>query len=97
MGTTMKYLKRITGLPFVMGIMLIGCLFLYIKSVWCYICYGGEWVTYANKDEQKMITDIYELLVKQNIDSLPQNKPNKKVIRKSGIRVPKEDKLAKNG
>jgi len=70
---------------------------LFIKSFIGYLKWGGEWVYYTSKDEQKDIADIYAELVEQRMANKGVNKPNKKVVRKSGVRVQKEDKVAKNG
>lgn len=92
-----NYIIRILGLPFVVGIMFLGSMIMFCKGTWYYLKFGGEWVGYANKDEKTMIADIYTELVEQRMANKGENKPNKKAIRKSGTRVPKEDKLVKNG
>lgn len=61
----MKYIKRIIGLPFFLGLNLVGMLgnLIYLSIYW--IKYGGEAVTYMRKDEGKMIKDIYQEMVNQ--------------------------------
>lgn len=58
----MKYVLRITGLPFFAGLSLIGCILLWLKHNYNFILYGGESIAYTNKNQRKTIKDIYDKL-----------------------------------
>lgn len=92
-----ELISRLIFSPFMFCIMFIASMGLFIKSFIGYLKWGGEWVYYTSKDEQKDIADIYAELVSQRMANKGENGANKKVIRKSDTSVPKKDKLAKNG
>lgn len=55
----MRYLIRILTLPFFMGISGIGVIMLWMKYNLNFIRFGGEVITYTNKNERKTIRDVY--------------------------------------
>lgn len=68
-----KYLKRILGLPFFLILNIIGIIFhlFLISKYW--ILYGGEAMAYDKKTTPKMITDIYLLLEKRQLEDEHSN------------------------
>lgn len=65
---TMKYLKRLLGLPFFIGLQLVGMMFFLFKTIYFFMRYGGEAMSYISEEEPKMIADIYGEIVKQRED-----------------------------
>jgi hypothetical protein len=57
----MIYILRLIGLPFITGLLLIYMIYYVILKSYHFILYGGEFIIY-NKDDKKMIYDIYEQL-----------------------------------
>jgi hypothetical protein len=56
----MKYIIRILGFPFYIGLVLISLLKLLALHSYYWILHGGEVVAYVNKNERKTIYDIYK-------------------------------------
>lgn len=61
----MKYLKRLLGLPFFLALNIVGMFFHLFKLSKYFMLYGGEAVAYLEKDEPKIIADIYDELQKR--------------------------------
>lgn len=61
----MRYIKRLLGLPFFLMLNIVSMVFVLFKITYFWMKYGGEAITYARKDEPKMIADIYDELIKQ--------------------------------
>lgn len=58
----MKYFKRILGLPFFVGLMVIGAVWGIILKSYLWVKWGGEAVNYNNKMNRKTITDVFHIL-----------------------------------
>lgn len=69
----MKYLKRILGLPFFLMLNIVGIIFHLCKISRAFILYGGEAMAYDKKTTPKMITDIYLLLEKRQLEDEHSN------------------------
>lgn len=66
----MKYLKRLLGLPFFLCLNIIAMLWHLFILAYYFMKYGGEAISYAKKDEPKMIADIYSELVNRKNDGI---------------------------
>lgn len=55
----MKYFKRILGLPFFVGLMVIGAVWGIILKSYLWMRYGGEAVNYNDKMNRKTISDVF--------------------------------------
>lgn len=60
-----KILKLIVS-PLLLILLLITYNYWAIHKWFCFLIYGGEWITYHSFDERKTILDIYTELKKQN-------------------------------
>lgn len=58
----MRIVNRILSLPFVLIIFFITAMTLYVKWVYRYILFGGEFTPYRSKNEPKKIADLYRQL-----------------------------------
>lgn len=70
----MKYIKRILGLPFFLGLNIVGMIFHIFLLAYYFIKYGGEAVAYDKKNSPKMIANIYDELVNQRNKSNDTNR-----------------------
>jgi len=61
-----KIFQRILAIPFIFVIILIVYLFGAFKQTWMVLLYGGEWITYYDKEDHTTIKDIYSELKSQN-------------------------------
>ena len=55
----MKYLKRVLGLPFFVGLMVIGAVWSIVLKSYLWVRFGGEAVNYNDKMNRKTISDIF--------------------------------------
>jgi hypothetical protein len=55
----MKYIKRLLGLPFYMGLLAIGMIWQFILKSFLWMKYGGEAVNYNDKMNRKTISDVF--------------------------------------
>ena len=62
----MKIILRIIVSPFVLGIVLVFNIYHSFRNTIFFIKYGGEWITYAKKDDKKTIHDLYLQLKEAN-------------------------------
>jgi len=58
----MRIVNRILSLPFIMIIFFITAMTLYVKWVYRYILFGGEFIPYKSKNDPKTIADLYRQL-----------------------------------
>ncbi len=58
----MKIIKRLLGLPFVLGIILVSELYRIPSMLYYFLRYGGEFLTYKQKDEHLYIADLMNKL-----------------------------------
>ena len=58
---------RLLALPFILGLTIIGGIVLLIRMNVTFLKNGGEFIPYYNKDENKQINDIYQLLLKERL------------------------------
>lgn len=54
-----KLFKRLLGAPFVFMLMLISYVFGFVKQFCGFIWYGGEWVTFKQKNPEITLQQIY--------------------------------------
>jgi hypothetical protein len=55
----MKYIKRLLGLPFYMGLLAIGMIWQFVLKSFLWMKYGGEAVNYNDKMNRKTISDVF--------------------------------------
>lgn len=67
----MKYIIRLIGLPFYIGLVSITLIKLLCLHTYYWVMHGGEAVAYVNKHERETIYEIYKE-VKQLRDSLKE-------------------------
>lgn len=56
---TLTIVKRLLGLPFFIGLLIIGCVWAICLKSYLWMKYGGEAVNYNNKMNRKTISDIF--------------------------------------
>lgn len=55
----MRYVLRILGLPFFMGLMLITMIYSFFLKSYLWVHYGGEAVNYNDRMNRKTVSDIF--------------------------------------
>ncbi len=59
-------IKRVAGLPFFAGLLLVALFALWLKACLNFLRFGGEAIAYTQKNERKAIADIYDKLVEDS-------------------------------
>lgn len=65
MSRPTRIILRLLMSPFLLCIILIRYNYIAIKHALLAVKYGGEWITYYERDEYKTIKNIYEEIKKQ--------------------------------
>ena len=55
----MIYIKRLLGLPFFMGLLIIGLIWHFFLKTFYWMKYGGEAINYSDKMNRKTISDVF--------------------------------------
>lgn len=55
----MKYIKRLLGLPFFMGLLAIGMVWHFVLKTFWWVKYGGEVINYNDKINRTTVNDVF--------------------------------------